>query len=216
MEVLHNKEIGPNTPAHNTFVGRENERILENIEIFKEIGEPVSLWSHQFLMSDGRGVRLTQDELNKQVYSVLHMCGVEDDYMRYLKLIKVDSDKPESPPEAFAANGMGPTYIFEWLADKKALWKEFANDYKTAALFDTPTGLVMFKCTAEEEGILCGDCDSLSRDIESDFYIEPGHSCDHFEGELDVEFQYQISLFPKDSDLMGINYTVWGRYDNVP
>lgn len=216
MEASRSKEIGPNTPAHNSFVERANERIIENIEIFKETGEPVSLWSHNFLLSDSRGAKLTHEELNAQVYSVLDMCGIESDYMKHLKLIKVDDDKPESPPESFAASNIGPTHIFEWLADKKALWKEFANDYKTAALFDTPTGLVMFKCTAEEEGILCRDCDSLSRDIESDFHIEPGHSCDHFEGDLDVDFQYQISLFPKDSDLKGINYTIWGRYDNVP
>ncbi len=179
----------PVTETYSYFERWDIAAAEDAIARFQETGKPVSVWTHDQWDSDSRRVRLTTDEINRQITEIFMLCGVSDDFHSAMRLIKKPYDSFVPDESTFGEHRPDTTELVQWLGDFDTFTRDFANDFNVGFVLESPLGLVALKYTSEECGLICGDCPPRN----------DGYSCDHFEGEFDVQGIYQISLYPKDA-----------------
>jgi len=180
---------------------------------FKEQGEAISIWQQHEDISPRRIHNLSQDELQRQIGTVLRLCGVPEDFHRSIRVLKTPWGTKVPNEGTFSEHTPSPLEIFRWLSEDHLELQDEPNDFQVGFAIETDDGLVVCKFQSEECAFVCEDCSREMTENNQDA-AHAQYSCDHNEGVYSYIFDYQISLYPKE-DLEDINW-YQSRLQNEP
>jgi hypothetical protein len=209
MDMTNYQEVyRPVTEEYARFEEHYLPAAEEEVIAFREKGEAISIWQQHEDISSRRIHNLSQDELQRQIDTILRLCEVPEDFHRSIRILKTPRETKAPNESTFGEHTPSPLEIFRWLSEDHLELHDEPNDFQVGFAIETDNGLVVCKFQSEECAFVCENCSrEMAENNQNAAHAQ--YSCDHNEGIYSYIFDYQISLYPKE-DLKGINwYQSW-------